>query len=29
MYAEKLCFLCCFLHVFSAYFVTIRQNKIS
>ena len=29
MYAEKLYFLCCFLHIFSAYFVTIWQNKIS
>ena len=28
MYAEKLCFLCCFLHIFPADFGTIRQNKI-
>ena len=28
MYAEKLYFLYCFLHVFSAYFGTIWQNKI-
>nr|DAF24232.1 MAG TPA: anticodon binding domain protein [Caudoviricetes sp.] len=28
MCAEKLCFLCCFLHVFYADFGSIRQNKI-